>query len=153
MLPGMTSTTMAALDFLLGRWSGSGWHRRGESPAVHFTQTEDVVARLDGELITVEGLGVRADGSGEVVHRAFAVAWHEPEAGYRWEAFSAGRRLETTLHVEDHAFAWSMSPTPGVTLVYRAEVDGDVWTETGELHAADTAPTRVMEMTLHRARR
>lgn len=150
MIGSMTNRPMEALGFLLGHWSGSGWHQQGSSPAQRFEQTEDVRARLGGELITVEGRGVRADGSGEVVHRGFAVASYEPGNGYRWTAFSAGQRIETTLRIGDHTFAWSLHPDPSTSIDYHARIDGDQWHETGQLRTGERPTTTILEMTLRR---
>jgi hypothetical protein len=143
---------MDRVEFLLGRWEGTGWHRHGGSPPVRFRQSEHVRRRLDGELVTIEGRGWRDDGAGDVVHRAFAlVSYDSDRECYRWEAFSRGGRVETVVDLSDGGFAWSLSPAPDVTIHYRGLVTHDTWTETAQLHAGEgLEPATVLEMTLRR---
>lgn len=148
----MTGVLIDGLGFLLGHWEGTGWHLAAGGVRSEFRQTEDVRAVLGGALLTVEGLGVGP--SGEVVHRAFAIASHEAEAAatrtYRWEAFTPGHRTETVLDVIPRGFAWSMTPAPTITMHYRATVEDDTWTETGVLVRDGAPPTTVLQMTLRR---
>lgn len=143
---------LARLEFLLGHWEGTGWHRRGHEQPIPFRQSEHVRRRLDGDLVTVEGRGRRDDGSGMVVHQAFALISYDPERScYRWEAFSQGGRVETVIDVSDDGFAWSIEPAPGVTIRYRAVVRGDRWVETGQLHQGGSGePVTFLEMSLRR---
>lgn len=133
--PNPSVSAMQRLAFLEGNWHGQGWHqvaRGGERR--HLSQTEHVKRVLDGDLLTIEGSGRAAEDPGRVVHRAFAIVSYEAAtARYRWEAFSRGDRLETELRVTDTTFEWSAQLAPSTLMRYRATVNGDHWTETGQL--------------------
>jgi hypothetical protein len=81
---------MNRLAFLEGSWEGQGWHQAGpDAERRHFTQTEDIPRKLDGQLLIIEGRGHAADDPKRVVHWAFAVVSYDTaEARYRWAAFS-----------------------------------------------------------------
>jgi hypothetical protein len=48
---------MRKLDFLIGRWTGEAPMARGPRQFVDLIQTEDAEYKLDGLLLTIEGVG------------------------------------------------------------------------------------------------
>ena len=124
---------MRPLAFLVGRWRGSGSIALGAGPRHTFTQTEEVVPKLDGVALTIEGLGRGEDGA--VVHHAFAVLFHDAAAGgYRIRAFTReGRTVETEATVDGASVAWGFD-LGAQRVAYRIEVGADHrWVETGRM--------------------
>jgi hypothetical protein len=69
---------MNRLAFLEGSWEGQGWHQAGpDAERRHFTQTEDIQRKLDGQLLIIEGRGHAADDPERVVHQALAVVHYD----------------------------------------------------------------------------
>ena len=61
---------VSKLEFMVGKWKGSGWiigrYRQKQS----FEQTEDIQFKLDKTVILIEGLGMT---DGKITHNALAV--------------------------------------------------------------------------------
>jgi len=81
---------MKKLDWLVGRWKGTGWIQMGPQGRHEFTQTETIEARLDGLVLVIEGLGKAKEG-GSTVHSALAFLSYDPRANqFRWHSFTPG---------------------------------------------------------------
>src|SRR6266446_6434756 len=74
---------MKKIDFLVGNWEGNGWMEiQGQKTS--FTSNEKVQSKLDGTILTIEGLH-KSKTDGHVVHNAFAVISYDERAnGYRF---------------------------------------------------------------------
>lgn len=85
---------MKKLGFLTGKWVGEAHLLSAQGEATILAQTEDVQYKLDGLILTIEGVDRRrVDGS--LALQAFAVASYDDERGsYRMRAFNDGRFLE-----------------------------------------------------------
>jgi hypothetical protein len=143
---------MKGLQFLAGKWTGSGWIMMGPGQRRTFTQTEDVQAKLGGLILTVEGMG-RND-KGEVSHHAFAVISWDPEGkAYRFRSHDQhGRSLDAASSVEDGVFEWGAEMGPR-RIRYRIRLNAKgQWYEVGETAAAGGPWQKMFEMTLDRAR-
>jgi hypothetical protein len=144
---------MNRLAFLEGSWQGQGWHQAGpDAERRHFTQTENIQPRLDGQLLIIEGCGRAADDPERVIHRALAVVFYDTaEARYRWAAFSRGSHLDTELTLDNTSIEWSAQPAPQTLMRYRADITGDQWDETARLSTDHgTTWTTTLHMQLHR---
>ena len=85
----------AALSFLVGEWSGSGWIMLGRDNRSTFSQTESVRTAAGGSILTVEGLGLNPEG--RRVHQAFAVEFQGPRL-----VATDPCRIQRALDVMDH---------------------------------------------------
>jgi hypothetical protein len=144
---------MNRLAFLEGSWEGQGWHQAGpDAERRHFTQTEDIQRKLDGQLLIIEGRGHAADDPERVVHWAFAVVSYDTaEARYRWAAFSRGDHLDTDLSVDNTGIEWSAQLAPDTLMRYRANIIGEQWNETAQLSTDHgTTWTTTLEMHLRK---
>lgn len=143
---------MARFAYLAGRWVGQGQaHEAGQ--ARDFAQTETVSAHLDGELLTVEGIGHDLHDPGRRTHLAFAVLGYDIDRRqYRWHAYSAGQWTDTEFRLTPDGFTWSLDANPQTIIRYTARVEGDQWHEIGEISTlgADWSTIMTMTMTLHR---
>lgn len=84
-------TAMARFAYLAGRRVGQGQaHEAGQTR--DFGQTETVSAQLDGELLTVQGVGQDLHDPARRTHLAFAVLGYESiGASTGGTAYSAGQ--------------------------------------------------------------
>ena len=106
---------MKKLSFLVGKWSGEGRMLRGPGEPVEVQQTEEVEYKLDGLILTIEGVG-RSKSDGKPVLQAFAAISYDDENGsYRMRAFNDGRYLETDLKLADDEKGATWGFTLGVT--------------------------------------
>src|SRR5437868_12634571 len=74
---------MKKLDFLVGEWKGEGWMEFAPGQRRTFKGTEVVQSKLDGLLVTIEGLHrgqVGGRGDEVVVHNAFALVSYDDKA-------------------------------------------------------------------------
>ena len=54
---------MNRLAVLEGNWEGQGWYQAGpDAKRRHFTRTQNIQRKLDGQLLIIEGRGHAADG-------------------------------------------------------------------------------------------
>jgi len=124
---------MKRLAFMLGHWEGEGWVVNGPGGRVDIHQTEQVELQLSGEVMTVAGHGVVPGKPDAPSFTAFAVAtFAQATSTYRWEAFSQGSRLETTLDVRENGWKWGFEAVPGIVVRYDSTFTADTWHETGE---------------------
>src|SRR5438105_15866911 len=88
--PAAQQEAMKKLDFLVGQWKGEGWMEFAPGQRRTFQGTEVVHSKLDGLLLTVEGLHrgrVGDRGEEVVVHNAFALVSYDGQAKrYRFQA-------------------------------------------------------------------
>jgi hypothetical protein len=142
---------MHALPAFEGRWRGEGWMRRGPQEPSHFVSEETVEARLDGQILTIEGIHhAKADPSREVFH-AFAVLSYDPEADtYRFRSHTGdGRGGDYEGRVDDGAFIWGHE-VPGGKMRYVLRIREDRWEEVGELSSDGESWHQFFEMKLER---
>ncbi|MEV7970410.1 hypothetical protein AB0O34_31150 [Sphaerisporangium sp. NPDC088356] len=125
-------TAMRKLDFMVGRWAGTGWTVTSSGERHEFTQTEHVRRQVGGLAISVEGEGRDKADPRRVVDSALAVINYNDVTGqYRWEAFSAGYVTQVAPVVGDDLFQWSIQ-TPATTIRYTLRFTRRAWHEIGE---------------------
>jgi hypothetical protein len=138
---------MKKFEGLAGKWSGSGTFSTPAGPK-EFKQTEEVDQKLDGLLITIEGLGTLADD--KKIHHAFATISFEPNTKqYKFRSFTAeGRGLETTIEPADGGgFAWGIQQAK---IRYTARVKDGEWHEIGEREVEGKGWVKFIEFRLKR---
>jgi len=73
---------MKKVHWLAGNWEGEGWMMYGPEEKHIFSQTETVTSKLNGLLLTIEGLGnveTTEEGKLKIIHNAFAVLSFDSE--------------------------------------------------------------------------
>ena len=133
-------TAMQRLAFLEGKWSGEATAMIGRGQRVEVVQTESVRYALNGQVMLVEGVGVRRVGGvpqDTVFHAVATIDW-APERGYRMRSYTlAGHYGEFPINVTDRGFAWEM-PAPGGKVEYTMKIDEDgAWDERGDYVRGD----------------
>ena len=148
-----TLTAMEKISFLTGVWTGEGWVQMG--PQKHtFSQTENIVSKVNGTVIQIDGLGRDIGNPERVIHQAFAVISYDTEQQkYLMKAFRAdGAQIDgVTRLVNDHTFQWGFSNPVVGEIKFTISVQNNTWTETGEM-SRDGGKTwlKYLEMILKR---
>jgi hypothetical protein len=147
---------MKKLDFLVGNWEGEGWMDVNGQRA-SFTSNEKVQSKLDGTILTIEGLHKsKAAGKEEprIVHNALAViSYDEPANGYRFSSYLAdGRAGVYKGSVQDGTFIWLLE-IPRGKMQYKIQLnEKGEWSEVGEYSPDGTSWRKIFEMTLHKVK-
>jgi hypothetical protein len=138
---------MKKLAFLVGKWSG---HARLSLPSgdLELLQTEEAAYKLDGLLLTIEGIG-RNKADGKPALQALGIISYDDEAGtHRMRAFNDGRWLETDVRIagDGRELTWGFALREIQTRsVLRIDQSGD-WTEVHEIVISSQPPRRLMEL-------
>ncbi len=139
---------MKKLAFLVGKWSGEAVVIRGPGGPLKVLQTEDVQYKLNGLVLLVEGTG-RNPATGDLVFNALAaISYDDAARTYRFRSYNDGRYLDTDLKVSGDGFEWGYkADTATVRFVMHLNEQGE-WTEIGEVTIGNTAPRKMLEMTV-----
>jgi hypothetical protein len=143
---------MRKLDFLVGRWSGEARVQRGPGETLELIQTEEAQYKLDGLILTIEGIG-KTKADGKVALQALGIVSYDDETGtYHMRAYNDGRFLETDIKlIEDgKGITWGFALGEIKTSsVLRINQKGE-WTEQTEIAIGAQPPRRLMELTVSR---
>lgn len=141
---------MKKLGFLVGTWSGEARVLRGPGEPVELIQTEEARYKLDGLLLTIEGIG-RARSDGKVTLQALGIVSYDDETGtYHLRAFNDGRWLETDVKLADSGmgiawgFAFGEIRTKSTLLIN----EKGAWTELHEITMGSQPARKFMEVTV-----
>jgi hypothetical protein len=145
-------SAMKKLEFMVGTWAGEARIFRGPGEPVVMTQTEEVQYKLDGLILSIEGVG-RTKADGKPVLQAFGIVSYDDQSGtYHMRAFNDGRFLETevTLLDEGKGMTWGFAlGQVHMSSVMRIDQKGD-WTELHEIIIGAQAPRKYMELSVSR---
>jgi hypothetical protein len=150
---------MKKLDFLVGRWKGGGWMELAPGQRRAFRGTEVVSRKLDGLLLTIEGLHRGQVGDKEeavVVHSAFTLVSYDNKARrYRFQAFTGrGDAEDAEAKVSERQLVWGLKAPGFGDVRYTIKVDDQGrWFEVGEVSRDGKTWRRFFEMTLQRDER
>ena len=143
---------MQKLSFLVGRWSGQAHVLRGPGEPVTLIQTEEAQYKLDGLVLTIEGVG-RAVGDNKPVLQALGIISYDDESeSYRLRAFNDGRFLESEVKLTDEGKGLSWGFGFGqirTNSILRINDKGE-WTELAEIIFESQPPKKLMELTVRR---
>src|SRR5262249_14310342 len=154
--PAASHTEMRKLDFLVGKWQGEGWIEMAPEQRRTFKQTETVQSKLDGTILTVDGLGKgKRQGNDEetVVHNAFAVISYNEQTGkFRWHGYqSGGLFVDAEATVTENSLIWSFpSPRGGKVRFTISQQAKGKWREIGEFSMDGGTWKQFFEMILER---
>jgi hypothetical protein len=139
---------MRKLSFLAGHWSGPVTIIRGPGEPLHFTQTEDVLYKLDGLVLLVEGKSTSTNG--KVQFSALAtIAYDDGSHTYRFRAYNDGHYLDTELSVPAaNGFSWSFMSGPAHIVNTMHLTSNGEWDEVTEVTVGSNPPHRSVEMQL-----
>jgi hypothetical protein len=141
-------SAMKKLSFLVGRWAGEARLLRGPGEPVELIQTEEAQYKLDGLILTVEGIG-RQKSDGKLALQALGIFSYEDQSGtYRMRAFNDGRFLESevTLLEEGKSMTWGFVLGEIRTKsTLRINEQGE-WTELAEITIGSQRPKKLLEL-------
>ena len=127
---------MKKLDFLIGRWEGTGRMHKGPGAAAEEARvTEIVQPKLGGAILLIEGIG-RTGTDDRIVHNALGVISFEAQSKeYRMRAYRAdGRFVDPRIVVEDRKIVWSFDDPRAGSIRYTITInDKGQWHEIGEM--------------------
>ena len=126
---------MKKVQWLAGKWEGEGWMMFGPEEKHTFTQTETVTSKLNGLLLTIEGLGTVVES--KIIHNAFAVLSFDSEnQRFVMRAHKVdGAFTEADALVDDNGdFIWGFNhPYAGELRFTIRQNDKGQWYEIGEV--------------------
>ena len=143
---------MLKMNRLEGRWHGKGWYRMGQGEQKWYDQREEVVFKLNGLVLLVEGTGTNP-GTDQVVFNALAMMTYDP-ASEQYGFLSAtmdGNSANATGHWDGENFIWGFDIPQGGSIRYtiNLETPGQ-WNEFGEYSPDQDTWYKFMEMNLTR---
>jgi hypothetical protein len=143
---------MKKLEFLVGDWEGEAWLLRGPGLSVDMIQTEKAEYRLDGLLLTVEGVGrAKADNS-PVLQALGVISYDDTTETYTMRAFNDGRFLETEIRLlpDGEGLTWGFTfGEYRTSTVLRIDEKGQ-WTELAHITVSGQGPFKLMELAVSR---
>jgi hypothetical protein len=152
--PTATIREMAKLSFLTGTWKGEGMVDLAPGQRFGFTSSEEVGYRLDGLILTIEGMhfaSIPGVAQGPKMHHAFATIHYDSfRRDYAIRAAkSDGTVMDARGQVDNNAFVWGfLDPRMGhLRFTLRLSADGK-WVEIGERSPDGQVWTKYFEMTL-----
>jgi hypothetical protein len=156
--PSAQAMQMMKLDFLVGKWQGSGYVEYVPGQRGTFTETENIEAKLGGLVDVVEGTGVSKmpNGIDAVTHSALAVvSYDESTSAFRWQAYSAAsgsaQYIETVATVGDKTLEWGYQDSRAGSFRFTIKLDEKgQWSEIGEMSHDGKTWQKFFEMTLQR---
>lgn len=130
-LQAATRQAMEAVSFLLGDWAGSGWIMGPDGARHEFLQTERIRPLLGGQVILIEGRGVAAADTTQVVHEAVAFIGYDAAAGrHVMRSFlPGGRTTDARVEAGPGRFVWRIGESVRYTILVD---DSGTWQEIGE---------------------
>ncbi|MDB4926451.1 hypothetical protein [Mucilaginibacter sp.] len=127
---------MKDAQLLSGTWAGEGWIIMPDGKKHMFNQTEKVVGKMDGALLTIEGNGKDSE-TGKSIHNAFAILTYDNgKQAYRWTAVSSGYLTDVVPDVYPGGFTWSLRIRTG-TIRYTISYTANEWIEKGDVSTDD----------------
>jgi hypothetical protein len=141
---------MSKIAFLVGKWVGETRLLRGPGASVELVQTEEAQYKLDGLILTIEGIG-RAKSGIPVLQALGIISYDDESRTYRMRAFNDGRFLETQLELLESGKGMTWGFVPGeikTHSVMRINQNGD-WTEFAEITIGSQPPKKPLELTVH----
>jgi hypothetical protein len=154
--PDAQRDAMKKLDFLVGEWKGESWSEFVPGKRQTSQGTETVQSKLDGLLLTMEGVHRRKTDDkeeGKITHSAFAVTSYDEKAKqYRVQAYtSRGQYVEAQAKVAEKRLEWGFKIPEFGDVRYTVTIDDKGrWFETGEVSQDGKEWRRFFEMTLER---
>jgi hypothetical protein len=141
---------MQKLAFLVGKWAGEAYLLRSATEFVELIQTEEAQYKLDGLILTIEGVG-RTVSVGQTLLQAYGIISYDDESGrYSMRAFNDGRFLEAEVKLleQEEGLTWGFALGEIKTKsVLRINERGE-WTEVAEIFMGSQPPKKLLELTV-----
>lgn len=126
----LSQAEISKLEFMVGKWKGSGWIMGRDRQKQSFKQTEDIQFKLDKTIIIIEGVG-KTDG--KISHNPLAViSYDKQEKHYNFQSYMTDGRngsFKAEL-IENKLYCYPMDNFRYIIYIN----DEGQWYETGELN-------------------
>jgi hypothetical protein len=143
---------MKKLEFLVGKWNGDAQVLLSETGPKELAMTELAEYRLDGLVLTIEGVG-RDKKDGKPALQAFGVVSYDDASGtYHMRAFNNGQFLETGVKLagDGRGLSWGFTIGEYQTHSTMSIDDTGDWTEHHEISVGASPPKPLMELKVRR---
>jgi hypothetical protein len=143
---------MKKLNFLVGEWAGEARVLRGPGESTELLQTEEARYKLDGLILTIEGVG-RTKSDGKPILQALGVISYDDESKtYHMRAFNDGRFLETEVKLQEdgEGMTWGFALGEVRTKSVMQINDKGEWTELHEITIGSQPTKKLMELVVRR---
>jgi hypothetical protein len=143
-------SAMSKLAFLIGKWVGEARLLRGPGESMELVQTEEARYKLDGLILTIEGVGRTKSGL-PVLQALGIISYDDENETYRMRAFNDGRFLETRVELleDGNGMTWGFVLGEIKThSVMRVNENGD-WTEFAEITIGSQPSKKLLEVNVH----
>ena len=147
--PAAQKAAMEKFRFLTGTWTGEVTISAGPGSLRKLMQTEEVVYKLDGLALLIEGTG--RDDTGKIVFSALAVVSYDEKSGtYRIRAWNEGYHVEGEIKTDGKGFEWGFTTGPAaVRHVMMLDAQGR-WSERSEVTVGEGRKYEAVRMLLTR---
>jgi hypothetical protein len=145
-------SAMKKLGFLVGKWSGQAHVQRGPGEPVVLAQTEEVRYKLDGLVLTIEGIGRNLDNNKPLLQALGIISYDDHTETYHLRAFNDGRFLESDVKLlaDGNGLTWGFSfGEIRSSSVLKMNQHGE-WTELAEIAIVSQPPRKLMDLTVRR---
>lgn len=141
---------MKKLSYFVGNWEGEASYRRGPGPAETLTQKEHIEWKLDGVILSIEGIGRKDDA---IQFNAYAVINFDPFGKtFKFKSYTKeGRSTEAYFKViKENNFEWGFDIPTGGKIKYTIVLDPTQknWTEIGEYSQDGNSWFKTIELNL-----
>jgi hypothetical protein len=147
----------APFSLWIGEWKGSGWSIGASGERTEFELSESVKERMAGTVLLVEGHGTRTSGrqKGTTSHDGLVIVYRDDTGRIRWNGHEASSpTIDAEVVPGDRSFQWSFSAGAQRAIIrFVITLDGERWTESGDVSTDGASWTRFMEMTLSRVQK
>ncbi len=153
--PEAQQKAIAAIDYMVGNWSGEGWMDVGGGRRATFRGTEVVQRKLDGTVLLVEGnflANIPGVESEVPVHTTLGVISFDPQTKkYRFTTWLAtGTSGERELTLLPKGWQWEIRSARGIVRYAMTLTDTGEWLEIGERSPDGAAWQQFFEMKLRK---
>jgi hypothetical protein len=147
----------APFSLWIGEWKGTGWSVGASGERTEFELSESVKERIAGTVLLVEGHGMRTSGSrkGTASHDGLVLVYRDDTGRLRWNGHEASSpTIDAEVIPGDRSFQWSFRTGAQRAIIrFVITLDGEHWTESGDVSTDGASWIRFMEMTLSRVQK
>jgi len=143
---------MKKLSFLVGEWAGEARVLRGPGEPTELVQTEEARYKLDGLILTIEGVGRTKSDAKPSLQALGVISYDDESKTYHMRAFNDGRFLETEIKLlqEGEGMTWGFALGEVRTKSVMRINDKGEWTELHEITVGSQPPKTFMELVVRR---
>ena len=149
---GKVAEKMKLLNWMIGDWSGEAWYLGRDQKKTTLIQTEHIISRLDGALITMEGTGYDKSGLGDakMVFQAFGILTYDlAKSKYVLRAYKGENFIDSDLISNpDGSYYWVIDASYGKTRYTITHTPDGKWIEKGEISRDGITWNNFFEMKL-----